>query len=243
MFKNNKNYISKTHNSKTFGFKSLKLYTYRANNVDLTWCKAILDIIKNFNIKKINDLGCNYFQLFKEMNLRKLKYDYMGYDIDKEFIKIGLNYLTKIKKSKNKLFKANREIALSFNELKFNYKIANVEKDKLRICDCSVLSAILEHVDYPYKVLKNCIKTTKKIIIMRTFVDMKQQNAIQVKNVNQSYNINRFSFNSLKKIFSKNGFDVNFILDEATAFSTKSIYVNNDLNNQRKFYICLAVRK
>jgi SAM-dependent methyltransferase len=241
-------FTTKSHNSKTVGSKQLKLYKYRANNIRLTWCKAVLDIIKNFNVTKINDLGCNYFQLFKEIQLRKLKYNYFGYDFDKEFIKIGLNYLLKLKtfkKFKNKLLQKNnqKKVRLSFNGLKFNYEILNVEKEKLRTCDCSVLSAILEHTDYPYKVLQNVFKTTRKIIILRTFVDINEQNAIQVKNVKQPYNIRRFGFNSLKKIFSKNGFDLNFILDEATKFSTKSLYVNNNIKNQRKFYIGFAVKK
>jgi SAM-dependent methyltransferase len=242
-------FITKSHNSKTIGYKQLKIYKYRSHNIRLAWCKSVLDIIKNFNVKKINDLGCNYFQLFKEMQLRKLKYDYFGYDFDKEFIKIGLNYLVKIKKNskkfKNKLFRINnlKKVGYSINGLKFNYEILNVEKEKLRTCDCSVLSAILEHTDYPYKVLQNAFKTTRKIIILRTFIDLKKQNAIQVKNVKHPYNIRRFGFNSLKKIFSINGFDLNFILDEATKFSTKSLYVNNNLKNQRKFYIGLAVKK
>ena len=241
-------FTTKSHNSKTVGSKQLKLYKYRANNIRLTWCKAVLDIIKKFNVKKINDLGCNYFQLFKEMYLRKSKYDYFGYDADQKFINIGLDYLVKLKtfkKFKNKLLQKNnqKKVRLSFNGLKFNYEILNVEKEKLRTCDCSVLSAILEHTDYPYKVLQNVFKTTRKIIILRTFVDINEQNAIQVKNVKQPYNIRRFGFNSLKKIFSKNGFDLNFILDEATKFSTKSLYVNNNIKNQRKFYIGFAVKK
>ena len=130
--------------------------------------------------------------------------------VDKEFIKIGLNYLVKIKKNskkfKNKLFRINnlKKVGYSINGLKFNNEILNVEKEKLRTCDCSVLSAILEHTDYPYKVLQNAFKTTRKIIILRTFIDLKKQNAIQVKNVKHPYNIRRFGFNSLKKIFSIN---------------------------------------
>ena len=125
----------------------------------------------------------------------------------------------------------------------FNYKICNVENANLRICDCSVLSAILEHSDFPNSVLKNVFKTTKKIIILRTFVDTTEQNAIQIKNVKKPYNIRRFSFKILKNIFLKNGFKLSFILDEATMYSTKSLYVNNNKKNQRKFYICLGYRK
>jgi hypothetical protein len=105
------------------------------------------------------------------------------------------------------------------------------------------LSAILEHSDFPNSVLKNVFRTTKKIIILRTFVDTTEQNAIQIKNVKKPYNIRRFSFKILKNIFLKNGFKLSFILDEATMYSTKSLYVNNNKKNQRKFYICLGYRK
>ncbi len=89
--------LTKTHTSETLGSKQLDLYKHRSKKIRLIWCKAVLDILDNFNIKKINDLGCNYFQLFKEMYLRKSKYDYFGYDADQKFINIGLDYLLKLK--------------------------------------------------------------------------------------------------------------------------------------------------
>lgn len=197
-------------NSETYGPKQLRLYKFRSRNIRLTWCKTVLDIIKNFNIKSINDLGCNYFQLFKEIHIRELKYDYLGYDLDKKFIKIGVNYLLKLKtfkKFKNKLLlpknRKKHAIHLWRGRAKFNYEILNVENEKLRICDCSVLSAILEHVNYPNKVLRNVFKTTKKIIILRTFIDVNKQNAIQIKNVKKPFYIRNFSFNSLKKFSQK----------------------------------------
>ena len=89
---------SYTHSSKTRGKKELDLYSYRAAKVRLEWCKQILSLIKKFKIKSINDLGCNYFQLYKEIYYQKLRYSYFGYDIDKKFVSIGLKYFPSMKK-------------------------------------------------------------------------------------------------------------------------------------------------
>jgi hypothetical protein len=107
---------SKTYTSKTHGSKQIKLYKYRSRKVRLEWCKAVLDIIKYFDVKKINDLGCNYFQLFKEIQARKIKYDYFGYDLDKNFVQIGLDYLIKSKlikkiRSKGSVYNSSEKAA------------------------------------------------------------------------------------------------------------------------------------
>jgi hypothetical protein len=104
------------------------------------------------------------------------------------------------------------------------------------------LSAVLEHVDKPNIILRKVFKTTKKIIVLRTFVDLKSQEAVEVES-KKPYNIRRFSFDYLKKIFFKNGFCLYFILDEATKFLKKTLYVNNNFKKSRNFYICLGIRK
>ena len=236
--------VTKTHTSGTIGPKQLDLYKHRIKKVRLIWCKAVCDILDNFDIKKINDLGCNYFQLFKELYLRKSKYNYLGYDQDQKFINIGLDYFIKLKSfNKNKKKGKDRGGVVQINNLSFNYKVSNIEKDNFRNCDCTVLSAVLEHVDRPNIILRKVFKTTKKIIVLRTFVDLKAQEAIQVKGVKKPYNIRKFSFNYLKKIFFKNGFCLYFILDEATKFSKKTLYVNNSGKKLRNHYICLGIRK
>jgi hypothetical protein len=173
------------------------------------------------------------------MYLRKSKYDYFGYDLDQKFINIGLDYFAKLKSfNKNK---KNEKIQI--NNLSFNYKVSNIEKNNFRNCDCTVLSAVLEHVDRPNIILRKVFKTTKKIIVLRTFADLKAQEAIQIKGVKKPYNIRTFSFNYLKRIFLKNGFCLYFILDEATKFSKKTLLVNNSLKKSRNHYICLGIRK
>ena len=80
-----KNYFG--HTSKTFGDIQVDFYKKRLENVRLTWCQQILEIIKKlkYSNPKINDLGCNYFQFYKEIKINKYVCDYFGYDIDKKF--------------------------------------------------------------------------------------------------------------------------------------------------------------
>ena len=161
--------------SKTFNEKQFNLYKRRLNSVNLTWCNQIIDLIENYNINSIKDIGCNYFQFYKELKLRKLNKDYFGYDIDEKFIKLGLT---------------------KFPELKNKYKIGNCERIKLFKTDFSVMSAVLEHSINPMKLLDNVLGSTKKIICIRTHLGIKSQKIISKIQKNQilPYNVNQFSF-------------------------------------------------
>ena len=102
--KNKKKNIYKTylgHTSNTFGHKQLDFYKKRLETVRLTWCQQVLEIIKKFNFSnpKINDLGCNYFQFYKEIKINKFSCDYFGYDIDKKFVNLGLTKFPELKKN------------------------------------------------------------------------------------------------------------------------------------------------
>ena len=56
--------MSKTYTSLSYGKRTTNLYRKRLKSVRLTWCQQVLNILKNYSIKSINDLGCNYFQLY-----------------------------------------------------------------------------------------------------------------------------------------------------------------------------------
>ncbi len=208
-----------THSSRTRGKKELDLYAYRAANVRLEWCKQILSLIKKFKIKSINDLGCNYFQLYKEIYHQKLRYSYFGYDIDKKFVSIGLKYFPSIKKK---------------------HKIGNIEKLKLRKADCSVISGTLAHCDYPLKILKNIIKSTKKIIIIRDMFGKKHIEKISRFKALHPVNYRQFSFEKISKFMTKNDFSPFFILDEATNFSTN--FKSKKFASNRRYYVMVGIK-
>ena len=215
---------SLTHTSKHFSKKQFSLYTKRLNDVNLNWCNQVLDFIEiNFstNVKSIKDIGCNYFQFYKELKLRKLNFKYFGYDIDEKFIKLGLT---------------------KFPELKKRYKIGNCENIKLLKTDFSVMSAVLEHSENPIKLLNNVITSTKKIVCVRTFLGIKSHRAIRKKSKNQilPYNCNQFSFKMIEDKLKKHGFKSFIILDKATNNSTKVNLVNK--KHKRYLYVVFGIK-
>lgn len=210
-----------THTSKTIK-NQIAVYEKRLKTVNLIWCNQVIDLIKNYKIKSIKDIGCNYFQFYKELKKRKIKTNYFGYDIDENFVKLGLT---------------------KFPELKKRYKIGNCEIMKLFKTDFSIMSAVLEHVDNPTKLLNNVISSTKKIICIRTYLGTKPHNIVAHKFKNQilPYNCNQFSFQNIKNKLKKNGFKTYFFLDTATNYSHKFKLVNNKY--KRFTYIVIGIKK
>ncbi len=216
-----KNYIG--HTSETFGDEQLIFYQKRLENVRLTWCQQVLEIIKKFNYSnpKINDLGCNYFQFYKEIKISRYVCDYFGYDIDKKFTNMGL---------------------IKFPELKKKYKIAKIENAKLRKSDISIISGTLEVTEKPEKVIKNVISSTKKVIILRTFLSSEEKvKLVQNKKILKvPYLINCFSYNMIIDYFLKNDFYPQVYPDLATNSSqTNEVFKNV----KRKFFIIVFIKK
>ncbi len=217
----NRNYIG--HTSKTFGNKQLEFYKTRLEKVRLTWCQQVLEIIKQLNLlkPKINDLGCNYFQFYKEIKLNNYQCNYFGYDIDINFVNLGLT---------------------KFPELKKKHKIANIENTKLRKTDISIISDTLEVTEKPEKIIKNIILSTKKVVILRTFLSTEEKVQIAKNNkfLNVPYFINCFSYNMIIDYFIKNNFFPQIYPDLATNLSQ----VNEIFPNLRRtFYIVVFSKK
>ena len=212
-----------SHNAKTHGSREIKLYKYRAKNTRLKWCKQIVSLLNLFKVKSLKDLGCNYFQLYKEIKYQKMNIKYFGYDAEQVFIKLGLNF---------------------FPELKNNYVIGNVEDIRLKTTDVTVISAMLEHSDKPKKILKNAINTTRKILIIRSYFGPTNKKAIHSKGIKNPINFNQFSFKEIQKILKKKNYNCNYILDESTNFSLQSKYLNNLKNNinKRNMFILIALK-
>ena len=211
------------HTSKTFGDKQVDFYKKRLENVRLTWCQQVLEIIKNLNYSnpKINDLGCNYFQFYKEIKISKYRCDYFGYDLDQKFVNLGL---------------------AKFPELKKKHKIANIENTSLRKSDISIISDTLEITEKPEKIIKNIILSTKKIVILRTFLssDEKVQIVKDRRYLNVPYFINCFSYNMIIEYFIKNDFFPQIYPDLATNLSQ----VNEIFPNvKRRFFIVVFTKK
>ena len=190
-------------NYKSEGYKQFKIYEYRIDNVNLTWVKQVIKLLKIFKIKKINDIGCNYFQFYKGLKIKK-EYNYFGYDIEEKYIKLGL---------------------LKFPELSKNYQVGDITKISLRKCDCSIASAIVEHVKQPYKLIEKICKSSKRIVVIRTYLGIKDEIIIK-KNSENPYYFNQLSQHKITKTFKSLGFHSMIILDEATNFSNTFKIIN-----------------
>lgn len=209
--------MNKILNFKSEGYKQFKVYKYRIDNVNLNWVKQVIKVLKVFKIKKINDIGCNYFQFYKGLKIKK-KYNYFGYDIEEKFIKLGLE---------------------KFPELSKKYQIGDVTKINLRKCDCSIASAIVDHIKQPYELIKKLCNSSKKVVIVRTYLGEKDE-IILKKNSKNPYYFNQLSKHKIKKVFETSGFNPMIILDEATNFSSTFKIINKIY--KRKMYIILAIK-
>tara|TARA_B100002051_G_C16736043_1_gene641254 strand:+ start:704 stop:1387 length:684 start_codon:yes stop_codon:yes gene_type:complete len=220
IFRNN------SHTKKT----DLKIYENRIKNENLKWVKQIVEILKSKTrfMKKskskisLNDLGCNLFQLYKGLKKKKLNkfFRYKGYDHDKVYVRLGLKY---------------------FPELKKKYKIMNLEKKIPSVADISVISATLEHFNNPNKAIKNILKSTKQILIIRSFFGKKMIKKLftDKKYVDNPYYINQFTFSWLETKFKHHNFKISKINnDRATNSKMRTIYPKI----KRKFYIVIATK-
>ena len=59
-----------SHDSSTH-LSNISLYNDRAKNVDLIWCEQVINLLQEITNKNetysINDIGCNYGQVYKEI--------------------------------------------------------------------------------------------------------------------------------------------------------------------------------
>jgi SAM-dependent methyltransferase len=187
---------------------NLDLYQDRAKNVDLIWCDQITNLLEEITdtSKKnsINDIGCNYGQLYKELRKKKLEnfYRYNGYDIDDKFLDISREH---------------------FPELKDKVQVLDIENETPPSAEITICSATFEHLDNPYQGLSNMFNSTTEFLILRTFVGSKDIKFIQSdpKIVSQPYNLNQFALFELSQKFFDRGFNFKCIPDHATGMSKK----------------------
>ena len=129
-----------------------------------------------------------------------------------------------------------------YPELKKKYKIANIENTNLRKSDISIISDTLEVTEKPEQIIKNIISSTKKVIILRTFLSSEEKVKI-VKNkkiLDVPYFINCFSYNMIIEYFIKNNFFPQIYPDLATNLSQE-----NEIfpNVKRRFFIVVFTKK
>lgn len=216
-----------SHNSLTFS-NDLDVYKDRVKNIDLIWCDQITNLLKDITDKSkknsINDIGCNYGQLYKELRRKKMEnaYRYYGYDIDDKFLDIAIKH---------------------FPELKDKIQVFDIEKEIPPSAEITICSATFEHLDDPDAGLNNMFNSTSEHLILRTFVGSKDIRFVQSNNniVSQAYNINQYSLFELSKFFFDRGFNCMCIPDHATGMS-KKYEVSKGSGVFRQMFIVLGSR-
>jgi hypothetical protein len=98
----------------------------------------------------IKDIGCQTFQVYKQIKSKNLSFHYYGYELDKNYVDIGLKYFPELE---------SKEIIGNF-----------LEVSKPIYTDVSVCSATLEHIDDWILFLEKILESTSSYVYIRTFM-------------------------------------------------------------------------
>jgi 2-polyprenyl-3-methyl-5-hydroxy-6-metoxy-1,4-benzoquinol methylase len=188
----------------------LRLSSQRLSEPPLIWVNQFTQIIYDFigeNKGKyvINDIGCNVGHFARNVELIKADIAYRGVDISKTYLEIAKHHFPK----------------LDFYIEDFAQKELNISQF---YCDISVVSATLEHIDEYEQFLSNIFKTTKQMVLIRTFIgETSEMDYCLKEGATQSYLIRQFVLSDLvNKDFNKDWL-FEEIIDIATLSKPKVI--------------------
>ena len=182
----------------------LDLSVKRLSSPILVWVKQFTEIINehidffNKSVVKINDIGCNVGHFYRNIDKIEHKIEYTGFDISKTYLDIARQHFA------NTNFVLEDVGAKNFDINKYN-------------CDITIISATLEHIHNYEQLLENIFKSTKKLVIIRTFLGEESRFDECLKpEAKQSYMIRQFKIDDLKdKNFNK-GWTCKQVTDLAT---------------------------
>ncbi len=188
----------------------LKLSIQRLSEPPLIWVNQFTQIINNFigeNKGKyaINDIGCNVGHFTRNLELINSDLAYRGIDISKTYLEIAKHHFPK----------------LDFFIEDFAQKELNISQFE---SDISVISATLEHIDDYEQFLSNIFKTTRQMVLIRTFIgETSEMDYCLKEGATQNYLIRQFVLSDLvNKNFNKDWL-FEEIIDEATLSKPKVI--------------------
>ena len=202
----------------------LDLCIERAKNVELTWVEQFLDIIFNSvdpeDQLRVNDIGCNLGQFWKGLKNRRGgdNIQYFGYDSEGVYLEEAKKIFPEISKKLSQL---------------------DITQEKPPDCDITVCSATLEHLEYLQPGLDNMLQSSKKLLLLRTFLGEGALKSIRMKEGAKTYyNIHQFSFSEIFSSFERNGFSSRVIRDRYT--DSMPNYLDNGII--RTFFIVVGNR-
>ncbi len=180
--------------------KYLKIIIGRAKNEYLTWVEQFLDIIEtNIDLKKqntLNDIGCNVGQFWKGLARRKLGIKYRGFDIEPTYLKAAKSI---------------------FPQAGNCFHFLDITRKEPPRADISVVSATLEHLEFLFPGLNYILKSTTKLLLLRTFLAEHNDKSIFMKEGAETYyHINAYSFSEILEYLGRNGFKAEVVRDRYT---------------------------
>jgi len=188
----------------------LKLSSQRLSEPPLIWVNQFTQIINDFvgeNNGKyvINDIGCNVGHFARNVELINADIAYRGIDISKTYLEIAKHHFPK----------------LDFFIEDFAQKELNIFQFE---SDISVVSATLEHIDDYEQFLSNIFKTTRQMVLIRTFIgETSEMDYCLKEGATQSYLIRQFVLSDLVNNNFNKDWLFEEIIDEATLSKPKVI--------------------
>lgn len=163
----------------------LKLCVQRLDEPILIWVNQIAKMLPD-NIS-VNEIGCNVGHFYRGIQNKNITYK--GYDISKTYLDI-----------------ATQRFGEHFHQL-------DITKQTPETVDVTVVSATLEHLENYDEALRNIFLSTRKRIIIRTFVGHRSKTNYRLKpESKEPYVIHQFT----KKQLNPYNIPLTIIKDEAT---------------------------
>lgn len=202
----------------------LELCIERLSGAPLYWVEQFIDIINQKTASSqqapvsLNDIGCCTGAF--NVGIRdqaNTEIDYQGYDISSTYLEVAKQHFPKSR-----------------------FDMLDIAKTQPRDTDISVMSGTLEHIDEWQTAIKHICQSTKRFVLMRTFLGTTHEMAYYYKPGAESpYPIYQFTFQQLHEEADKNGFSIEVMRDKATDSIPK--YLGCSIT--RTQYVCLLTAR
>lgn len=201
----------------------LQLIKSRAVGIELVWVQQMFEIfLKRGGVLSVKDIGCQAFSVYKYIKTHSVNIEYFGYEIEYEYVKIGLSL---------------------FPELSDKITIGDFSLiESVVETDLTVISATLEHVDVWGQFLKKALLSTRKTLYLRTFVGGKTvRSEGLLPGAIRPYTIWEFGLKDLLYQIESSGFNVEIRRDEYTM--SEPLYLDVEPKKlERSMYVIIANR-
>jgi SAM-dependent methyltransferase len=201
----------------------LLLLQQRLKQPRLIWVDQFVEIINNWIIESsinssfsINEFGCNVGHFFRGLMDIKLSSDYTGYDISDTYLTVARNAFP------NGAFRS-LDISDSAPE---------------KYADVSIISATLEHINDHEAALRNIFDTTRKLVILRTFLgDIYSCESCYKNGASSAYIIKQFTLDEIVSYPKKFGWSQKLVIDNATDGVSKFVCNSKSIMRSQKIII------